>query len=80
MRVAPSLGLVDKPGLRKIHLKPTPTGGGLGIWLGVVVPAAALSILSLGLSGVDETQGASLEGLTVWGVLQTSPECGRRFR
>ncbi len=72
MRVAPSLGLVDKPGLRKIHLKPTPTGGGLGIWLGVVVPAAALSILSLGLSGVDETQGASLEGLTVWGVPLTS--------
>ena len=39
-RAAPSLGLVDKPGERKIHTAPIPTGGGLGIWFGVVFPFA----------------------------------------
>jgi len=33
-------GLVDNPGHRKIHEKPMPTDGGLGIWLGVVLPLA----------------------------------------
>ena len=67
MRVAPFLGLVDKPGLRKIHTKPTPTGGGLGIWIGVLIPAIALTILSLGLNNADGAD-ASLDDLTVWGV------------
>ncbi len=44
------LGLVDKPGHRKVHSQPMPTCGGLAIWLGVVVPLAAgqlvLSLLS----------------------------------
>ncbi|MEX0791663.1 MAG: MraY family glycosyltransferase [Pirellulaceae bacterium] len=33
-------GLVDQPGVRKVHTNPTPLGGGLGIWLGLVVPLA----------------------------------------
>jgi len=37
---APRLGLVDRPGHRKIHARPVPYGGGVGIWLGVVVPLA----------------------------------------
>jgi len=37
---APRLGLVDKPGERKIHSSDMPTGGGLGIWLGIVLPMA----------------------------------------
>ena len=36
--LAPRVGLVDRPGARKIHDKPIPTGGGLAIWLGLVVP------------------------------------------
>ena len=36
-KIAPSIGLVDKPGFRKIHETPIPTGGGLGVWLGVLV-------------------------------------------
>lgn len=36
----PRWGLVDNPGHRKIHEKPMPTAGGLGIWLGVVGPLA----------------------------------------
>ncbi|MEX2025858.1 MAG: MraY family glycosyltransferase, partial [Pirellulaceae bacterium] len=34
-------GLIDKPGERKVHTTPTPLGGGLGIWLGVVATFAA---------------------------------------
>ncbi len=34
-------GLVDRPGERKIHVRPMPTAGGLAIWLAVVAPFAA---------------------------------------
>jgi UDP-GlcNAc:undecaprenyl-phosphate GlcNAc-1-phosphate transferase len=37
-RLGPRLGLVDRPGARKIHEKPMPTSGGLAIWLGLIVP------------------------------------------
>lgn len=40
-RWAPRWGLVDKPGARKVHNTPTPLGGGLAVWLGVVLPLAA---------------------------------------
>jgi len=39
-RVGPRLGLVDRPGARKVHTQATPTGGGLAIWLGIVLPFA----------------------------------------
>jgi UDP-GlcNAc:undecaprenyl-phosphate GlcNAc-1-phosphate transferase len=39
-RLAPRWGLVDRPGHRKVHTTPTPLGGGLAIWLGVLVPFA----------------------------------------
>jgi UDP-GlcNAc:undecaprenyl-phosphate GlcNAc-1-phosphate transferase len=39
-RLAPAWGLVDRPGHRKVHTRPTPFGGGLAIWAGVVVPLA----------------------------------------
>jgi UDP-GlcNAc:undecaprenyl-phosphate GlcNAc-1-phosphate transferase len=39
-RFGPRLGLVDRPGHRKVHAKPTPTSGGLAVWLGIVVPLA----------------------------------------
>jgi len=37
-RYGPGWGLVDRPGERKIHREPMPTGGGLAIWLGIVLP------------------------------------------
>ena len=40
-RCAPRWGLVDRPGHRKVHTRPTPLGGGLAIWLGMLVPFAA---------------------------------------
>lgn len=34
-RAAERLGLMDKPGRRKVHTQPIPLGGGIGIWFGV---------------------------------------------
>lgn len=42
--VAPKWGLIDKPGARKVHTTPTPLGGGIAIWLGVLLPFAAGTI------------------------------------
>lgn len=56
--LAPALGLIDKPGQRKVHTTPTPLGGGLGIWLGVV-GAFAAGQLFLSLA-TTQTQIASL--------------------
>jgi len=39
-RYGPAWGLVDRPGHRKVHTAPMPTGGGLAIWLGIVLPFA----------------------------------------
>lgn len=35
-KLASRLGLLDKPGARKVHAEPIPLGGGLGIWAAVV--------------------------------------------
>lgn len=68
-RLAPSLGLVDKPGERKIHTAPIPTGGGLGIWFGVLFPFAVvqfvlfLSLHNKNLQGLlPETVAIHLSG------------------
>jgi UDP-GlcNAc:undecaprenyl-phosphate GlcNAc-1-phosphate transferase len=39
-RWADCLGLVDRPGHRKVHAVPIPLGGGIGIWFSVVVTFA----------------------------------------
>lgn len=44
-----AIGLIDKPGFRKIHTSPIPTGGGLGIWFGVVFTTALISLAALGV-------------------------------
>jgi UDP-GlcNAc:undecaprenyl-phosphate GlcNAc-1-phosphate transferase len=43
IRWAPRLGLVDHPGERKVHTRPTPRGGGLAIYLALVLTTALLS-------------------------------------
>lgn len=40
-KCAAAWGLIDLPGERKVHTTPTPRGGGLAIWLGVVGTFAA---------------------------------------
>ncbi len=57
-RLAPRLGLVDRPGGRKIHAGPTPLGGGVAIGLGTFVPVAG----GLALCGVLDSAG-SAEGV-----------------
>ena len=48
-RYAAKFGLVDKPGHRKIHTAPITTGGGLGIWCGVMIPFAVAQFALFGL-------------------------------
>jgi UDP-GlcNAc:undecaprenyl-phosphate GlcNAc-1-phosphate transferase len=55
---ASRFGLIDKPGERKVHTTPTPLGGGLGIWLGVI---ATFAVGQLALSLVASQ--SSLQGL-----------------
>jgi UDP-GlcNAc:undecaprenyl-phosphate GlcNAc-1-phosphate transferase len=45
--VSPRFGFVDKPGGRKAHRKPTPLGGGVAIWLTVMI-LLGLGALALG--------------------------------
>jgi UDP-GlcNAc:undecaprenyl-phosphate GlcNAc-1-phosphate transferase len=53
--LAPRIGLVDKPNPRKVHLVPIPLGGGVGVFLGVLVPFAAgtLVLRLLNSAGTD---------------------------
>jgi UDP-GlcNAc:undecaprenyl-phosphate GlcNAc-1-phosphate transferase len=56
---APALGLIDLPGERKVHVQPTPRGGGIAIFLGLLIPAIFLVVICVaGPSGrfaiVDE--------------------------
>ena len=65
-RYAPSLGLVDQPNSRKVHTTPTPLGGGLGIWAGVLVPFAAGSLalpLLVAADWIPEFARPHLEGI-----------------
>src|SRR5690554_5623248 len=43
-RHAHRLKLLDRPGGHKSHVTPTPLGGGIGIWLGVVLTMLAGTI------------------------------------
>lgn len=44
---APALGLIDLPGHRKVHVLPTPRGGGIAIFVGIFIPILALAIFGL---------------------------------
>ncbi len=49
-RLAPRFGLVDRPGGRKAHAAPTPMGGGVAIWLAVVlVLGAGAAVVAAGV-------------------------------
>src|SRR5262245_22440094 len=53
---APAWGLIDLPSERKVHTTPTPRGGGLAVWFGVVATFAVAQLL---LWYVDRTSGAA---------------------
>ena len=44
--LAPRWGLIDLPAARQVHTTPTPLGGGIGIWAGVVLPLAGATALA----------------------------------
>src|SRR3954470_6752813 len=49
IRVAPAVGLLDRPGGHKGHRVPTPLGGGLAIWLTTVsLPLLGLVVMRAG--------------------------------
>lgn len=56
------LGLLDKPGARKVHTTPIPLGGGLGIWAGVV-----------GTLGLGSAAVALLQTNSAWQTLLPEP-------
>lgn len=79
-RKAVDWGLLDQPAARKVHVTPTPLGGGLAIWLAVVTPFALghAALLSWAGSGGPEWLPAfvrpHLGGLArqtpvLWGLL-----------
>ena len=41
---APALGLIDLPGHRKVHVLPTPRGGGIAIFLGFLIQLSPWSL------------------------------------
>jgi UDP-GlcNAc:undecaprenyl-phosphate GlcNAc-1-phosphate transferase len=53
--------LVDRPGARKVHTTPTPMGGGLAIWFGVVVCFAVGQVV-LWLYAAGGDVGAAIAG------------------
>lgn len=72
VRLAPRLGMIDRPDPRKVHTTPIPRVGGVGIVLGALVPIAMW--LSL-----DALSGAYLFGalvLLVFGVWDDVCELG----
>ncbi len=80
-RAAERLGLLDKPGARKVHSVPIPLGGGLGIWMGV---AGTFGLGTLAVWIIDRnsqlatllpnsltqyTSGVLGKASEIWGVL-----------
>ncbi len=63
-RVAPRVGLIDRPGGRKAHARPTPLGGGVAIWLtmALVLGAGAMAI-ELGQSFLPPSLAEHIGGL-----------------
>lgn len=45
-RWAPGWNLIDHPASRKVHSTPTPLGGGIAIWLGVLVPLLLATLVA----------------------------------
>ncbi|QEG43326.1 MraY family glycosyltransferase [Roseimaritima ulvae] len=58
-RGAERLGLLDRPGHRKVHTQPTPLGGGIGIWFAVVT-TFALGTLAVGVCRMTPSLAAYL--------------------
>jgi len=72
VRLAPRLGMMDKPDPRKVHATPIPRVGGVGIVIGTLVPVVFLL-------PIDQTLMAFIFGalvLFVFGVMDDCKELG----
>jgi UDP-GlcNAc:undecaprenyl-phosphate/decaprenyl-phosphate GlcNAc-1-phosphate transferase len=77
--LAPRLGLIDRPAARKVHTVPTPLGGGIGIWCGVMLPLLAGQLVALGWLPIPtefvgaefgrHLAGAAYRGPQLWAVM-----------
>src|SRR4051812_27015935 len=56
-RLAPRVGLVDKPGHRKIHHTPIPLGGGVAIFLAFTLPLLAAVVAAWAVSAATPPPG-----------------------
>jgi len=55
-KLAPRWGLIDRPTeARKVHAQPTALGGGVGIWLGIVVPLSAIQLAAVLITRLSQT-------------------------
>lgn len=60
-RYSASLGLMDDPGERKVHMTPTPRGGGIAIFLSVMLPGIVLVPMLISANpSVSSGTGSSL--------------------
>ena len=59
-RFGPRFGLVDRPGHRKVHCTATPSGGGLAVWLGIVLPLAVGNLAVAALLAARHSDPAAL--------------------
>jgi UDP-GlcNAc:undecaprenyl-phosphate GlcNAc-1-phosphate transferase len=78
-RWAPRWGLVDRPGERKVHVNPTPLGGGIGIVLGftgVMTAAHAATAWLAGLPTLPSWLPADVAP-HLPGVLERAPQLWR---
>lgn len=64
--VALRVGWIDRPSDRKVHPKPTPTAGGLGIWLGVFAGLVVARFVPF-LRNLFET-GSDLDAVAIAGT------------
>lgn len=72
VRLAPRIGMVDKPDARKVHAEPIPRVGGVGIVLGSLIPISLLL-------PIDTALASFIFGtlvLFLFGVLDDSREMG----
>jgi UDP-GlcNAc:undecaprenyl-phosphate GlcNAc-1-phosphate transferase len=79
--LSPRWGLIDQPAARKVHVTPTPLGGGIGIWAGVVIPIALAQAVVFWLSGPEQLPdwlpeeirphlaGVTFRSGKLWGIL-----------
>ena len=61
-RLAARTDFVDRPGARKVHHEPVPLGGGLAIYVAVLLPFLAGTVALIALEGADPQTASSLLG------------------